>query len=1403
MKSIFTKENTKDIYPLSPMQEGMFFHYKLDGSSPAYFEQTSFRISGSLRPDWLEKALLQLSRRHDILRTIFLGKTGKRLLQVVLKEAPVDFTFRDIRGEADKETYVEQFRQSDRERSFNIEQEPPMRVTVLQLENEVYELVWSFHHILMDGWCLSIIIADFLAAYSALDQTPPHHPPPAASYRTYINWLQKQDKNESASYWSKYLQAYDEPAVIPAKTSGSVTRYNGAKSIFTVDEATTHTLQAVAMESGVTVNILMQALWGIVLNRANGKLDAVFGGVVSGRPAAIQGIESMVGLFINTVPVRVNIEDNPTFANVFSSLRENAAAGEAHHYFPLAEIQAEHPLKGRLFDHIIVFENYPLEKQLNKMGQKDDSNPLGWEISGVHSFEQTNYDFIIVVLPGKTLTVRFQYNAHRYRKERVDTFARLLETAIYQLADQPAAAILDLAVEELTMLSERERETILESFNDTAIDYPKDKSIVQLFRQQVEKWGERTALIGIGDAAPHTEPFSLSYLQLDTHSDRVAELLQQKGALPGDIIGISGERAPAMVAGIIGILKAGAIYLPLDTDYPQERIAFMKRDCNTKIHINAAPKTNGITVHENTPGQKDGRETEIHLDAEFFQSTGTMAPADAPSVPDQNATHRPRHMGAYIMYTSGSTGLPKGVLVSHQNIVRLVKNIGYLPLNENTRMLQTGTPVFDAVTFEMWAPLLNGGSLGIAHKEVFIDAAMLATVLQRFQVNTLFLTTSLFNRLVQQGAEIFITLDYLLMGGDVLSPPHINRAKERCPGLKIFNCYGPTENAAYSTVYPITQKARGAIPIGRPVPNSTAYVLDNNRNILPIGLPGELYVGGDGVAPGYINNPELTAESFDAAACLRRLSEGQRGALYPTPRGGALGTPMALRAVSNELPRLYKTGDLARWLPDGNIEFIGRVDQQVKIRGFRIECGEIENRLLTHQAVKEALVVDLKNESGDKFLCAYFVPATHIEDPAYLLRHHLETRLPDYMIPSYFMPLQTIPLKPNGKIDKHALPAPIITASANYIAPQNDTEKQLVTLWAETLAIKEEIISTRTSFFQLGGHSLKATILAAKIHQTFKTKLPLRDLFSFPTIKEQAQRIHTKEADIHVSIQPIEKREYYPLSPAQKRMAFLQQMEPQSTTYNIPLEIELGKNIEPHKIEAVLNQLIARHESLRTSFITLNNKTYQKITDLVEFILEHIDAAEPPEAQHFVRPFDLTRAPLMRSALVRHADGSTTWLLDIHHIISDGTSQELMTADFFALYNDRNLTPLPLQYKEYCLWWSRRLESDELKKQQKYWLDLYSAEIPRLLLPADFKRPEVFSFRGATCNFQLPGETARPFIELTRQLDGTLYIAILAVLNILFYKYSGQKDIIIGSPTAGRPHADLQRIMGMFVNTLA
>ncbi len=999
-------------------------------------------------------------------------------------------------------------------------------------------------------------------------------------------------------------------------------------------------------------------------------------------------------------------------------------------------------------------QNYPAELLLRDAGMPMENCMQSLlqtmvVLNNIHEqkyAENANSNFVFYFeKKAESIEVLLQYNSELYTS---DTASRIMQH-LFQLLSL-ALGDVNVKLNDIDIISNQEKELLL-SFNNTQRAYSLNNTIHKLFEQQVQKTPDNIAAV--------YKDNQLTYRQLNSKANILAKLLIKKGAKPEGIIGIITEPSLEMLIGVMAILKSGAAYLPIDTAYPADRVQYMLEDSGAEILI----------THTHLLSYTDFKGAVISLDDNcIYEETDLNNMLD--DVNPDNLSNADNM--AYVIYTSGSTGKPKGVMVEHRALVNLTEwHKEYYELTENDKSTKYAGFGFDASVWEIFPYITTGAAIYIIPDEMRMDIVKLNKYYEDNGITISFLPT--------QACEQFMKLDnkslrILLTGGDKL------KYYAQKP-YKIANNYGPTENTVVTTSF-IVDREYSNIPIGKPISNVQIYILDKNNKQQPIGAVGELCIGGSSLARGYLNKPELTQEKY-------------------------IQNPFA----PNE--RIYRTGDLARWLPDGNIEFLGRIDYQVKIRGFRIELGEIENRLLSYQNIKEAAVIDKQDEMGNKYLCAYITTEQAIDDKA--LRNYLSEALPDYMIPPFIMKLDKIPINANGKVDRKKLPDPDISkASQNaYEAPTNEVEEKLVELWKQVLGA--ERIGINDSFFELGGHSLKATTLISMIHSEFNVEVPLMEIFKSPTIKAIAQYIKAAEESIYSSIVPVETSEQYPLSSAQKRLYALQQFEPEGTSYNIPAILMLEGTLDMQKLNSAFKALIDRHESLRTFFVLADGKPVQVISQVVDFEISYIESEERDInklVRSFAAAFDLSRAPLFRAVLIKLPDSiepkepmrtKHILMLDLHHIIADGISISILIDEFVKLYQSVELPKLKLQYKDYAAWQNNIIQSEKIKRQEQYWLNVFQGEIPVLNLPTDYLRPVIQSFEGDYIQFELDKALTERLREISRETESTLYMLLLAGYNILLSKYSLQEDIVVGTPTAGRPHADLHNIIGMFVNTLA
>ncbi|MFP7234280.1 amino acid adenylation domain-containing protein [Bacillus subtilis] len=1329
----------QDIYPLSHMQEGMLFHSLIDVSSKAYVEQTSFSITGNLCIDSFQKSLNLLVSRHDIFRTIFIKEvpdlTGPQ--QVVLSNREFTVYREDFSHLADHEqqALIDAFMTKDREKGFDLQKDPLMRLALFDRGNSQYTCVWTHHHIIMDGWCLGIILKEFFSMYDSLKNNSPVRLGNTVPYSRYIEWLGEQDQEETAAYWSEYLKEYGNTASIPRiKDRPADGDYKAAQVSFSLAPEMVEKLTEAAKNWGVTLNTLFMSMWGVLLHRYNAADDAVFGSVISGRPSAIDGIESMVGLFINTVPVRIRSAEGMTFSSLVKAVQEDILASEQHGYYPLYEIQNHSPLKQGLIDHIFVFENYPVQlHQALSMESENDESAL--KLGDISMSEQTNYDFNIVIVPGESFYIKFSYNAAVYEREEMLRIQGHLKQTLDCILANP-----DIAVSDINIVPPEEQQ-VIQLFNET--EHPcVNKTISQLFEEQARKTPEAAAL-KMGDDC-------WTYHQLNIRANQIAHALIKKGVGSGDIVAVMMGRSMEMPAALLGIWKAGGAYMPLDPNVPTERLSFLLKDSQ------AAQLLIEEDLMSFIPPPYEGSIITI----EHTDNHQTAAPDVA--------------LGdlAYLIYTSGTTGRPKGVLVDHQGIANTLQwRREEYGMTEQDISLHLFSYVFDGCVTSMFTPLLSGACVLLTTDDEAKDVLALKRKIARYKISHMIIVPSLYRVLLEvMTAEDAKSLRIVTFAGEAVTPDLLDKSEEICPSAELANEYGPTENSVATTILRhLNEKER--ITIGHPITNTKVFVL-HGKQMQPIGAAGELCISGVGLARGYYKQPELTEIAFSDHPFL----EGER---------------------------LYRTGDAGRFLPDGTIEYIGRFDDQVKIRGYRIELREIEMVLRQAPGVKEAAVLAHDVSAEEKELVAYFVPEKGNSLPD--LYRHLAGTLPSYMIPASIISINRMPLTSSGKLDRSALPEPENNASLTYMPPRTLIEADLAHIWEDVL--NKQQIGIRDDFFQLGGQSLKAATLVSRIQKKLNVELPLSEVFSYPTVESMAVKLMSLKEHAFIQIEPADQRDVYPLSFSQKRLYALHQLADDSTVYNMPAVLEIRGNLERQRLRSVLTELVNRHEALRTVFVLDRDDPVQIIYPEMAFDLKELeiesDQMLESAIESFIKPFDLSSGPLFRACVVTMGNNRGFLLLDMHHIIADGVSISTLVQEFTDLYCEKELPVLNLHYKDFAVWQQEKYPKELYKKQEAYWLDQLGGSLPVLELPLDKTRPHLPDFSGGTIEVNIDKDTADELYRLMAETGTTLYMILLAVYSILLSKLSGQEDIVVGSPAAGRPHADLERVIGMFVNTLA
>jgi tyrocidine synthetase-3 len=1309
-------------YPPSPAQKRLYLLYRMDETGTGYNIPYAASMKGDMDAGRLEKAFNRLIQRHESLRTSFVEIDGEPFQQV---HEDVDFAIEHLEAAGGE---IHRFI-----KPFDLSRAPLLRVC-LAVDKQI--LMVDMHHIISDGMSMDILVREFIALYGDPDAKLPALP---IQYKDYAAWQNgepmRQGVKKQGEYWLEQF-AGDAPVLdLPLDfPRPAVQTFEGSAITVEIDKDGTQALKALALEKDVTLYMLLLSLYNILLARLSGREDTVVGTPLAGRRHS--DLAGIIGVFINSLPLRNFPGGEKTFDRFLEEVKNRTLQAFENQDYPFEELVETLDVnrdasRSPVFDTMFVLQA-TVNQELKVPGLTLTPYP--------YDTATAKFDLLLSAQEkGEKLSLTFEYGTRLFKAATIERFIGYFKRILAAVIERPA-----IKISEIDILDEEEKKRLLIEFNDTASPYPQDQSLPGLFAGQLARNGDRAAAVD--------GPLVLTYNELNDQAGRLARSLRERGVRDDDIVALKVERSIGMITGILGILKAGGGYLPIDPRHPRERIDYMLNESSARLLLT---------------------EEDIAL---FCRPVPGMNPL-------------PQGRGgslAYVIYTSGTTGKPKGVLIDHHNVARVVLDTNYIAIKENDRILQLSNYAFDGSVFDIFGALLNGAALVMTGRDGVMAVDRLAEAIEKEAITVFFVTTALFNTLVELDIDCLGNTRKVLFGGERVSLEHARKALKQLGRGRIIHMYGPTEATVYATYHPVDQIAEDAstIPIGQPVSNTTLYILDKYFNPVPIGVSGEIYIGGAGNARGYLNNPELTAEKFLPGFNMS----------YGTYRSYISKT-------------LYKTGDLARRLPDGSVEFMGRRDHQVKIRGFRIELGEIESCLLSHDDIKEAVVIIDEDPSVNRRrLCAYIV--SHRPLAAGDLRRYLSERLPDYMIPSFFISLERIPLTPNGKVDHRALPGPEIKTGEDYAAPRDEIEEKLAAIWAEVLDLKRAV-GIDDNFFHLGGHSLKAAVSVSRIHRVMGARVPLVQIFKTPTVRGLARCISETASDRFAHIDPVEEKEYYPVSSAQKRLYILQQSDRANTSYNMPLAFVLSGAANIDRLSDTFRNLLQRHESLRTFFEIRGGEPVQRIRDRVEFDIQYSSAAgNSGETIHqlidrFVKPFDLSRAPLLRVGATGTAKHEHLLMIDMHHIISDGTSMGILIEEFTAFYKGKTLAPLRIGYKDFAQWWSLPPQREILKKQEAYWLREFAHPVPVLDIATDYPRERDGHFDADVVTLELPGEHAGGLARLAEQTGATLYMILLAVTNVLLGKLSGREDIVAGTPVAGRRHEDLRAIIGMFVNTLA
>ncbi|MRH91644.1 amino acid adenylation domain-containing protein [Nocardia sp. SYP-A9097] len=1346
-----------DIWPLTPLQSGMLFHALLaEHSVDAYMTQFTVELSGALDIPRLRAAAQAMLDRHVNLRVAFAEDANGNPLQLVVDDLEVPWRYMDL-GDRDTESAparTDWLMAAEMTGHFDMRSAPLLRFTLVRTAPERFQLFVTSHHILLDGWSLPLLMQDMLAFY-ALGGDPALLPP-VRSYRDYLAWLAAQDREAARAAWREALDGFTEPSPLaPVDRSREISAGIGELG-FELSIEETAALSRVAAEAGITVNTIVQAAWGLLIGRSTDRDDVVFGATVSGRPPQLAGIETMVGLFLNAIPVRVKLDAAGTLAGLLRQLQDEQAALLDHHYLGLGEIQEITGIDG-IFDSLVVFASFPVDDAaLDEAAAPID----GVGLLGTSAANGTHYPVTVMVTPGKQLRVNLKYLRDLFDEPAAAALTQRLALLLNRFGSNPQARIA-----EVDALIDSERDA-LDTVNATEVaELLDDSTLLTLFDAQAARTPEALAVI-FGDT-------TLTYAELDVRSRRLARELTLRGVGPESRVAVAMRRSVDLVVAIYAVLRAGGAYVPVDPDHPAER--------NEYVLGSAAP----VCVL-------------TRADEDFETASGVPlffvdALAGASDIEFVESVSARADNAAYVIYTSGSTGRPKGVVITHRQMANQFRWAQRTYPHGAGDVVLHKTPItFDISTWELFWPLQTGAAVVIAEPDGHRDPAYIARMIGRYGVTSVHFVPSMLEAyldgLAQSAGAPTDQLRWVFAAGEALATETAVKFGAALPDTTLINWYGPAE-ATVVTAHPAELAAGNAVPIGSPVANTRVHVLDRQLRPVPFGAAGELYVAGVQLARGYLGAPALTAERFVAH---------ENGA------------------------RLYRTGDVVRWIADpagiGHaLEYLGRSDFQVKLRGQRVELGEIETVLLSHPAVHRAAVSLVRAATGDR-LVAYIVLESGAAVADSELQAHARAALPSYMVPATVVRLPAMPLNASGKLDRKALPEPQFQAR-EYRAPSTPGERLVTEVFAAVLGV--ETVGADDDFFELGGNSLSATQVVARLGAAVGARVPVRTIFDAPTVAELAVTLGDQADSFSTPLRAMERPEQIPLSYAQQRMWFLNRFDIASATYNLPTALRINGPLDVPALRAAVRDLVERHEVLRTIYPEQDGVGHQVIlaaddpeampsVPMVDVREENIVAAV---AEAAIAGFDVTAAPPLRVRLLRLGVDDHVLVCVVHHIAGDGFSAGPLTRDLMTAYLSRiqgrepEWTPLTVQYADYALWQREILgeETDSgslLARQLDFWRGTLAGLPDQLELPGDRPRPAVAGGRGATLAFDIDPIVHAALHRVASEHNATLFMVVHAAFAALLARLSGTGDIAVGAPIAGRGEAALDDLIGMFVNTL-
>jgi amino acid adenylation domain-containing protein len=1398
----------KEYYTLSSPQQRLYILQQMDQTATVYNLPLVVGLEGPVDENRLGYTFERLIQRHESFRTsveMVQGEPVQRIHQGARVEVKIEE--KDIGLAA---STIENFI-----RPFDLSRAPLLRVGLIKVEAGKYILMVDMHHIITDGISLRIFTKEFLTLYPGQQL-----PPLSLQYKDYSQWQTGEEKRKAPGkqeeYWLKQFEGEIPVLALPMDfVRPAVQRFEGKTVTFEIGKRETDAVRQIAAAEGATLFMVLITLYYIFLSKISSQEDIVIGTPVAGRRHT--DLEPIIGMFVNTLALRNYPTGEKDFHAFLLEVKERILPAFDNQLYPFEDLVEElgpqvNKDVGRnpLFDVMFVLDD----------GDITDIKIPGLQLVPYPYENRTaKFDLTLQAIQlEEGLRFNLEYSAALFKEDAIQRFTGYFKRVVSAVVEDVKKKI-----SRIEIISSQEKEQLLVDFNNTEAQYPKNKTIHELFEEQVERIPDRTSLVGGHEThEKHEENHNMShmsymsYKELNEKTHRLAFKLKQKGVKPDTIVAIMAERSIETIIGIFGILKAGGAFLFIDPEYPQERVNYVLKDSNAGVLL-TTPKLQvkaKVEVKENI--RKPGRLPLQFLNIEAFPSTLTSTSTCRVS---------PTNL-AYIIYTSGSTGKPKAVIVGHSSVVNLLFVLQeQYPFRESDAYPLKTSILFDVSVTELFGWFMGGGSLTILGKGGEKDPQMILDTVAKHHITHINFVPSMFHAFLEilnhQNTYKLSHLRYIFLAGEALFPGLVNKFTGLNTKTRLENIYGPTEGTVYSSKFSLSHwDGTGSIPIGAPLRNMKLHILSKDNHLQPVGIPGELCISGVGLARGYLNNPELTAEKFD-----RDFWDYQD---YHDEEKKVPGKVLVLSPHSPHSPHspystIYRTGDLARWLTDGNIEFLGRLDHQVKIRGIRIELEEIENQLLKHEKVKEVVVLAKEDEPGDKYLCAYIVsgiPGSSRGFDVSVLREYLLKSLPAYMIPSYFMGVDEIPLTSSGKIDRKALPEPEVKPGQEYAAPRDETEKKLAELWSVILGIGKEVIGINDSFFYLGGHSLKALHMLNAIQKEFNVKIDFQDIFRYPTIAGLSRLITKSDPAVDHEIQPQPEKEYYDVSYSQWRLMVLYQLDPDSPAFNLPVRVTLYESMDETMIVKVLEKLVKRHASFRTYFKSHQGEPVQIILPQLPVNPEAMDLShlsdtelEKNRQQLFreerLQPFKLDIPPLFRVKLIKCREEEFDLILIMHHIITDGWSMDVLKHEFTLLYEaykkgeEYHPAPVKIRYFDYVYWHNRLLgDKEKMRQAKEFWKSQLKSDCPILELPYDYSKKNLDTKKSAAYRTVVPEKTVQELRKVAKACSASLFMVLLAGYNIMLSRITGQQDILLAVPGAARQHEDLKNIVGMFVNTL-